>query len=243
MTAICLGLGGAYAALLFSCSLDTPPLLATDPIATTAAMDRFTPEQRSSYLADQQYLHRLVPPGVRVELDLADPRQYRFAVSRLELAGKTSANAPQLFARLAARGPAGFASRGAGADTDSLEARHEIVNVTLGTPDAPTLITATAVATPSAAASYLYLDIAITTVTGVPIGPFSAVEQFGAPDDVPASMAVSTSGDRSAADVDRYVISSLEIEETLDCFSESYLYVEIGNDRVSSSPDSTGDIP
>ena len=233
MTAICLGLGGAYAALLFSCSLDTPPLLATDPIATTAAMDRFTPEQRSSYLADQQYLHRLVPQGVRVELDLADPRQYRFAVSRLELAGKTSANAPQLFARLAARGPAGFASRGAGADTDSLEARHEIVNVTLGTPDAPTLITATAVATPSAAASYLYLDIAITTVTGVPIGPVSAVEQFGSPDDA----AVSTSGDRSAADVDRYAISSFEFEETPDDFSDSYIYVEVGEGRLASPPE------
>lgn len=243
MTAICLGLGGMYAALLFACSLDTPPLLVTDPIATTEAMDRFTPQERSSYLADQQYLHRLVPPGVRVELDLADPRQYRFAMSRLALAGKTSANAPQLFARIAARGGAGSKSRGAGADTASLASQHEIVDVHLGTPAAPNLITATAVASPDAAASYMYLDIAITTVTEVPIGPLQWVEQFGSPDDVLASMAVSVSGDRSAADVDRYVISSFEFEETLDDVIDSYIYLEVGGGRLASPPDTTGNIP
>jgi len=239
MRAILFGLGCTYATLLHACSPGSgQPMPASGQIHASGSMDRLTSEEQANYVADLQYLQSLVRPGVPVHLNLADPRQYRFSISRLKLGGKTAENSPYLFELIEARhqahlahklAPGAFASSLTAADDAELHELHGIANVSLGTPAAPNLATSSADSTyPNGGAIFTYLDVAITTVTGAPIAPLVSTEQFDDPD---RQIVVTTSGDRSVSNITRYSISSHKFEEIAEGFTDSFVLREEGNEN------------
>lgn len=241
MRAIPSGLGCTYATLLLACSPGgSPSIPASGQVAGSGSMDRLTAEEQSNYVADQQYIQKLARPGTPVQLNLADPRQYRFSMSRLKLAGKTADNSPHLFELIEARhqgqlarklAPGAFAASIASADGTSPQELHDIASVSLGTPAAPNLATSTAASTyPNGGATYTYLDVSITTVTGAPIGLLQSTEEFDNPDGViDGNLTVPTSGDRSVSNVTQYSISSYKYEETAEDFADSFVFRTEGN--------------
>jgi len=239
MKAIPSGLGCTYVTLLLACSPGSNPLIpASGQIPSSGSMDRLTSEEQSNYIADLQYLQGLARPGVPVHLNLADPRQYRFSTSRLKLGGKTAENSPYLFELIEARhqahlarklAPGAFATSVSSADGPGLQEMHDIANVSLGTPAAPNLATSTAASTfPNGGATYTYLDISMTTVTGASIGGLQSMEQFDNPDN--RNPTVSAHGDRSVSNITRYSIASYKLEETMDDFTDSFVFREEGNE-------------
>ncbi|MFY0576703.1 hypothetical protein ACN28S_22325 [Cystobacter fuscus] len=94
-------MSGACLAMLPACKSNLPEELQSTAAAYTehglGDMERLTKVERELYTADQRYLEGLTAPETRIRLNLADPRQHRFALARLKLAGKTPANSPHLF--------------------------------------------------------------------------------------------------------------------------------------------------
>src|SRR3954465_4949423 len=96
------------AAFLAACSAD---VLVEETVKRQA--DQIEPVARASklalsqaelntYLSDRQYMHTLAPAGRAIRINHADPRQHRFALMRLTLAGQTPERAPALFADMEA---------------------------------------------------------------------------------------------------------------------------------------------
>src|SRR5262245_56090612 len=63
----------------------------------TGSIGALSLAERKAYLDDHQYMAKLAPRGVAIEVNHADPRQHRFALLRMKVAGKTPENSPQLF--------------------------------------------------------------------------------------------------------------------------------------------------
>jgi hypothetical protein len=210
-----------------------------------AAADALSGAEWSAYVADQQYVHRLVAPGVRARLNYADPRQHAFALARLKLAGKTPENSPHLFERVEARRQRQLArglKAGAIEATETSTGRaemHYIEASSLGTvelaSEARSAAAAEAVGTASSTfpggSAYTYIDMSVATVYGYPIAPLAYVEEFENPEgNVGANVTVSTSGNLNASNIKRYAFESYKLEdyESGD-FTDSYIRVEAGN--------------
>ncbi len=222
------------------------------------AAEALTDAERSAYVADQQYVRRLVAPGVRVRLNYADPRQYAFATTRLKLAGKTPRNSPHLFELVEARRQEQVAR---GLKAGVLEApapvissggrteMHYIEAASLGNVDEPAALApgaaaaganvavGTASTTTPAAALYAYIDVGVTTVAGYPITPIEYREEFENPEgNVGANVTVSASGNTNVTNGKRFAFESYKIEDYVDGnFLDSFLYVEAGNRNPQST--------
>jgi hypothetical protein len=233
-------------------SLYAASLLACSPgdgnAQTTGDNHNLSIAERSVYVADSQYLHSITRPDVAVRLNLADPRQHRFAMARLNLAGKTAINSPHLFELIEARREAQVArglKAGAFAEavpavTSGVVAMHYIEATNVGvsrTPaqlqaagaaaiDAPVpQVSATASSTFPGGTDYTYADISITTIDGAAIGPLGAQENFGDGTNV----TVSTAGDPRVARATRYTFESYKYEQVGDDFVDSYIHTEAGS--------------
>jgi len=242
-------LGCTYAVSLAACSQVSP-----GNTQGVGSGDRLTGTQWSTYVANSQYLQGLSRPGVSVQLNLADQRQFDFVVARLQLAGKTPANSPHLFERIQARRQdqlarglkAGTFAAGPQAVTGGLVAMHFIEEArvspvqgaaltgarrTAASASGTSLASGTASSTIPGGSDYTYVDVSVSTVSGTPIAPLSYREQFDNPDgNVGANVTISTSGNPSVSNQTRYTVESYKFEDQPDGNStDSYVHQEIGS--------------
>jgi len=210
-------------------------------VQARGSADRLTSTEWSSYLADRQYLHALVPVGQQVHLNYADPRQYNFVVARLKLVGKDANNSPHLFEVLETRRQqqiARGAALGALANTAPVavipvgpQEMHYIETADPGTGPGLRIATGTAGSTFPGGAPYTYVDLTISTITGLPIAPLGFAEEFDNADGVPgANVTASTSGDPTVSPIKRYVFDSYNLVDRGDGeIVDSLLRVENGS--------------
>jgi hypothetical protein len=196
---------------------------------------RLSQAEWATYMADQRYVHGLTKPGVRIRLNLADQKQYRFAMARLKLAGKTSVNSPYLFEAMEqrrqkhlARGyQAGLLPEeeiGSQSTTDRRE-MHIIETASLGeTTAALNDGMGTASSTFPGGAYYTYADVSYTDVSGYPLGNLTWAEEF----DGGYNVTISAAGDLSKTNLSRYSVSSYKVEDSEAGFMDSYIYTEMG---------------
>lgn len=255
MRAILFTVGCTWVTTLLAC---TPAADHVSSQRVIGSVDRLTSAELSAYVADQQYVHSLVRPDVRVRLNYADPRQYNFAMARLKLAGKTAENSPYLFELIEARRRlqiAGGVKAGAVSEavaavgTANRQEMHYIEEASVGGGRAAgALATAAGPVAFGAASStfpdgapYTYVDITVSTTTGRAIAPLVYREEFDNPNGNPgANVTVSTSGDTNVSTIRRYVVESYKYEDPGDGnLVDSYTRTEVG----AANPTFTGLLP
>lgn len=251
-------LGWVSAGALVACaparSEYAPPegLAAGEAARAIAGNQRLSAAEWSTYMADHVYVNSIVKPGVRVRLNMADPRQHAFVMARLKLAGKTPQNSPYLFERLEERREqhlaAGYKAGSLSpepfpATTSERQERHEITNASIAGAGAGGASAAGGIATAAPVQGsafstypdgsyYSWLDVSYSTVYGYPIGPLNYDEEFERADGaVGADMYAETSGDSNLSPVKKWIVSSYKMEDSPTGFVESYRYEPRGSDN------------
>jgi hypothetical protein len=248
-----------YALSLIACSQISPG--STQGVGNG---DRLTSAHWTAYVTNSQYLQALTKPGVSVQLNLADPRQFDFVMARLQLAGKTMANSPHLFDRVAARRQdhiarglkAGAFAAGPQSVTSGRVAMHFIEEArvspvqraaltgarrTAASASGTPLATGTASSTFPGGSDYTYVDVSVSTISGTAVAPLAYQEEFDNPNgNIGANVTISTSGDPSVSNQTRYAVESYKFEDYPDGTStDSYVHEEIG----SASPKAPVGLP
>ncbi|OJT20890.1 hypothetical protein BO221_28745 [Archangium sp. Cb G35] len=205
---------------------------------------RLSKAEWATQMADQRYLHGLARPNVRIRLNLADQRQYRFAMARLKLAGKTPENSPYLFKAMEQRRQKHLA-RGFQAGllpepelglqfASGTSEMHFIETASIGESSAVTNDgSGTASSTFPGGSFYTYADVNYTDASGYPLGDLGWVEEF----DGGYSMTVSTTADLSQTSLTRYVVSSYKIEDSAEGFTDSYIFTVMGAEVGAPVPE------
>jgi hypothetical protein len=195
-------------------------------VTSTASLSDLDAETRRTFQEDRAYLRRLTEPGVPISLNYADPRQYRFAQTRLLLSGKSPENSPELFRLMAARRALHLES---GYGTGPLPvaknppagrvAMHFLEQITINmTGDT---MTASATSTFPGDSYYTYADILIQDgVTWAPLGDIGIVEEY----DGGTNAVVETTGDLTLATEENYVVDSYQVDDTEIGPGDSYVY-------------------
>ncbi|MEM9493458.1 MAG: hypothetical protein AAGC55_30195, partial [Myxococcota bacterium] len=191
------------------------------------------------YMGDQRYLHSIAKPDTAIQLNFADDRQYRFATTRLKMAGKDTRNSPYLFelieqrrAELLAKGygpgllPKSEYTGLVGLAEGEREEMHYIETASLGetTLEENDGIGSASTTFPGET-YYTYIDANFTTDTGYPIGPGSYAYEYGTGQNIN----VSTTGDPSLTGSTEFNVTSLKYESTDAGFVSSYTYTTLGN--------------
>jgi hypothetical protein len=155
-----------------------------DTFRGTGRLSLLSKVERDNYIADRAYLRRIAPRGTSVELNHADPRQHRFAIGRLKLAGKTPENSPALFKAMTdlatAHARSGFAVgtvRVAAAD-GRLQSQHEMLSVGKVSQNS-SLISTSSLASRKDRLTHGYVDCTAYDGDGNGIGDSEYVEVFG----------------------------------------------------------------
>ncbi|MCP3061950.1 Hint domain-containing protein [Myxococcus sp. K38C18041901] len=198
---------------------------------------RLSKAEWTTYLSDERYVQELTKPDVRIRLNMADPAQYRFARSRLKLAGKTAENSPYLFEAIEQRrrdhvakgytaGHAAEDERGA-ATPSGIREIHSLETSSSGdyTPE-PNDGRATAISTYPGGSYYTYTDTSFSDASGFPLGDLAWVEHF----DSGKNVAVNAQGDLSRTSIKRYRVSTYKAEDTKDGFTDSFQFTEFGSE-------------
>lgn len=258
-TAAALGWLGASALLACTAAKSEyapPEALEGQSAQAVVGNERLSATEWQAYMADHVYVNSLVKPGTRVRLNMADPRQHAFAMARLKLAGKNEKNSPYLFERIEARRKQHLA---AGykvgqlseelriAETNERQEGHKVTKATFGGASsvassgpaaAVALAEGAATSTYPDGAYYTWLDVSYSTVTGYPIGPLVAQEEFEREDGfVGADLHVETSGNPNQSPVKQWAISSYKMEDSPDGFTDSYsLEVKGSANRALGGP-------
>ena len=68
-----------------------------DTFSGTGRLANLAKADIANYLSDRAYLRKIAPRGQSIEINHADPRQHRFALARVRIAGKTPESSPALF--------------------------------------------------------------------------------------------------------------------------------------------------
>ncbi len=232
-------MGGACLALFPACKADTAdaPQSSAKGYREQGLGDygRLTQAEFKTYLADQNYIHTLVPPDVRVRLNMADPQQWRFAMTRLKLAGKTPENSPYLFKAMEERRQLHL-SRGlrAGllpAQDMELQAgqaareMHIIEQASLRTSSSSTVGAGAASSTFPGGAYYTYIDTSYSDSSNYPLGALSYNEEY----DGGQNVTNGAEGDLSRTQLKRYRVASYKLEDATSGFKDSYVYTDFGS--------------
>lgn len=150
----------------------------------TANKTALTAAELSNYVQDRAYLRGLVSRGRAAQLNHADPRQHRFALARLKLAGKTQENSPQLYRQLEqlrAKHEAKQLTVASLAPSDSVtggrENQHAMATTSITA--APSGVKSGALASRMDPLDYGYVDNATWDDLGNPLGDMNFVEIFG----------------------------------------------------------------
>ncbi len=215
--------------------------------------DKLTAAEWTTYVANQQYIHSMVKPDTRVRLNMADPKQYEFAISRLKLSGKTADNSPYLFERIEARRqkhlaqglkPGSFAEPIKTQSEADISEKHRIESASFGALNGGATVndlSASGTSTFPGGSLYTWVDISVTTTSGQQIAPFAYSEEFEPPPDreLGARVIAATHGNPAVSNVKRYAVSSFKYEDNPEEFTDSYTYTEVGKVQ----PLSTAAIP
>lgn len=193
-----------------------------------------TAAELRDYHEDRAYMRGLVGPDMPVRLNLADPRQHRLAMARIKIAGKSRYNAPNLFKTIEQTRQE-HVRRGYGEGLvaelefrdaeDGLEAMHFISTATASGESG----VGAASSTFPEGSDYTMLDVGYYDAAGVPLAYPNIIEQFGGGTDVN----VETLGDLAESSLASYVVDSFQMESTVEDFTMSYIYTEIGIEAQS----------
>jgi hypothetical protein len=235
-------LGSMCTAALAACA---PSSGEAPQVSGAGTFNVLTPLEQARYVTDQLYIHDLVKPNTRVRLNLADPQQHRFAMTRLKLAGKTPVSSPYLYERMEARRadhiarklpPGTFVApsktQSLVGDDAELKEMHYVELASLDKLTATTAeINGTAASTFIGGSYYVYLDTFITTTAGYPVSDFAYNEVFEPPPDanLGANVTTSASGDPLATSLQRFSVTTYKVEDSAEGFQDDYLYVDIGS--------------
>jgi hypothetical protein len=196
---------------------------------------RLSQSEWRMYLADQNYLHQLTRPDVRIRLNLADPTQHRFALARLKLAGKTPDNAPYLFKALEQRRqkhlamgykPGLLPQKDMNLQTTTgVHEMHYIEQANAGE-NSPVASVGKGVANSTfpGGAYYTYVDTSYSDASGAPLGSLTWTEQY----DNGKNLVTVASGDLTRSRLRRYRVSSYKVEDSAAGFEDSFVYAEFG---------------
>ncbi|MBZ4417971.1 Hint domain-containing protein [Myxococcus sp. RHSTA-1-4] len=197
---------------------------------------RLSKAEWATYIADQQYLHGIAKPNVRIRLNMADEAQYRFAMARLKLAGKTPENSPYLFKVLAQRRQdhlaqgykPGLLPMAANTleGTAEIQEMHVIEQASTGeTTSAANDGLGTATSTFPGGAVYTYVDTSYTDSSGFALGDLAWSEEF----DGGYNVTVNATGNLALTTLKRYRVSSYKVEEDqAGNVNDSYLFTDVG---------------
>ena len=149
-----------------------------------ASVDVLGRAELEAYVADRQYVRALAPRGVAFGINHADPRQHRFVVTRMKLAGKTRESSPQLFkmrderkASQEAKGLRPGAVAAIAASDGKRASQHDALTTTVSQ-ESQTILSG-ALASRQDQLSYGYVDSATWDEFGNPLGEMTLVEVFG----------------------------------------------------------------
>lgn len=184
--------GLCFAALVTACSGTQPSTIdetfaladGQDAFAGTSSVQLLSRTEQAAYAADRAYLRGLAKRGVPMSINHADPRQHRFAIARMKMAGKTHANSPELF-RLLDGLPAKHMALGllpgqmqAQAVNDGTLASQHALRATVKTPTQG-VVASGSLASRKDPLSYGYIDCSVYDGNGNALGDPSFVEIFG----------------------------------------------------------------
>lgn len=189
-----------------------------------------TATEWQTYRQDMKTLRRMVKPNTAIRLNLADASQYRFALTRLRIAGKTPTNSPYLFESLQRTRDEhvrlGYGSR---PRPDALyantlsgpgSAMHYITSAKTGASAGE----GAASSTFPGGTAYTLLDVAYYDGADVPLGNPNIIEQFGGGKDVN----VRTVANLGQTQLDSYAVDTFQLQDDGVNFDSSYTYTDIG---------------
>lgn len=190
------------------------------------------------FVSDRAYVQSLVRPGVPTSLNHADPRQHRFAVARLKMAGKTPESAPELFrmmdearvthAALGLKEGVTFVTGG----TSEIENLHYFNEVTPAGDD----LNLVASASVKDDLYYGYVDAVPWDADGNQLGDLAYVEVYG---NMPYQH-VTTVGDLSLTAQTQLAGDSFLIRDSVQSgYVETYVYLPQGRNDGLLSPTAT----
>lgn len=187
-----------------------------EPIAV--APSPLTRAELSTYLADRAYMTGLGPRGHAVRIDHTDPRQHRFAVARVRLAGETPDSSPALFARMEALRVAPSPDRSLAAAENAEPASQHTLLISGVT---ATSALSTAIASRGPRVTRGFLDSSTYDGLGNSLGATHFVEVFG-----DAYLAIAQSTGDLTFRADDNVVSDSFLSEALadtDDLRQSYI--------------------
>lgn len=197
-------------------------------VTSSVSLSGLDADTLRTFHEDRAYLRSLTEPGVPLSLNYADPQQYRFAVNRLELSGKSPETSPELFRVLDQRralhikagygvGALPVAKDGDPADRVEMHFLEQIVISNDGT-----TMQATAASTFPGDSYYTYLDIIVLDggAAGPPLGNIGITEEY----DGGKNAIASTVADLTLATEPVYYVESYQIDDTEIGPGDSFVY-------------------
>jgi hypothetical protein len=155
-----------------------------DVFAGTGSRTLLGKAELAAYDADRKYVRNLMKRNVAMAINHADPRQHRFAVARMKLAGKTRASSPELFEQMdrlqlthAARGLTPGQMLPMTVDDGTWQSQHMML--VTGKSATAGVVGSGSMASRTAALSYGYVDCSVYDGDGNALGDPSYQEVFG----------------------------------------------------------------
>jgi hypothetical protein len=184
-----------YAALSAACGSHEPTTSdesfelvdGQDTFSGTGRMANLAKADLATYLADRAYLRKIAPRGQAVEINHADPRQHRFAMARVRIAGKTPENSPALFQAMSELVRVHTASRyavgtvrpaAAAAVAGGRESQHAMLTLGKAQPGS-TIVVTSSLASRTDHLSHGFVDCIAADGEGNALGDSTYVEVFG----------------------------------------------------------------
>ncbi len=179
------------------------------------------PLEMALYREDRLYVRGLMRDETPTSLNYADPRQYRFVLSRLKLAGKSPKNSPHLF-KLIAQRRAEHLEKGyevgmtLTAASNGRKTEH-FLGSTNFLSDTSAVYEVKATCTHPNAAYYIWCDAAAWDNNGEPLGAMGFSEVYGAPYTKAASH-----GDTSLSAATSFESDTYTFKDTPEGLIETY---------------------
>lgn len=198
---------------------------------------RLSAAEMETYRSDGRYLRSLVQPGTTVYLNLADPRQWRFLMTRLEVAGKNAENSASLFDALAKERADELATNAARAlrplvaeEENQRKEKHYIQTYSANAEE-QTGSGAASITYPEGT-DYTYVDVGYYDKYGYPLADSAIYEEYGAGTDP----ALEVGADLTLTSLKKYVVDSVSEERIGEIGApgtvvlSSYRYETLGSD-------------
>jgi hypothetical protein len=249
MSGVAKVLGGMFALALFACGSqqDPFPLLEQEVIGRP---DALSATEWSAYMKNTEYLFGLTKPGVSVQLNLADQRQYDFYLARLKLVGQDADNSPYLFSLIderrrdhLARGlkPGTFVQDRSPAmvNDPTIQSKHFIAQKSATRVTNQADVKATGGSTVLGGSDMTQIDVQVHYSNGSPVTPLVVKQQITDENGVVGgNVPVSTSRKIALTSAKQFRVTSVETTEIDGQFSTKFVQESFGstNPTVAFAP-------